>query len=203
MSGVNLPVERLHDILEDLEGLRLRQTAPRRYRADVSADALPALLELLKGRAGFVHLSAISCVDWAEEGQFELVYHAWSYEMNVLVSAHIRIPREPGVYLSVYDLYHPAGFFERDIHEMYGVFFEGSPDMEKFILTEWDGPPPMRKEFDSEAWVNDHFDWQEYHPDWLAELEAQGGGIAIRPEEQRFSRDGGATPGRDPEPSDS
>ena len=60
--------------------------------------------------------------------------------------------------------------------------------MEKFILTEWDGPPPMRKEFDSEAWVNDHFDWQDYRPDWLLELEKQGGGIAIEPDEQRFSR---------------
>ena len=108
--------------------------------------------------------------------------------MKVMVSAHIRIPREPGRYLSVYDIYKPAGFFERDIFEMYGVYFEGSPWMEKFILTEWDGPPPMRKEFDSEAWVGDHFDWQDYHPDWLKDIEAQGGGVAIRPEEQRFSR---------------
>jgi NADH-quinone oxidoreductase subunit C len=71
---------------------------------------------------------------------------------------------------------------------MFGIWFEGSPDMSKFILTEWDGPPPMRKEFDSEAWVNAHFDWQDYNPDWLQELAAQGGGIAIRPDEQRFSR---------------
>jgi NADH-quinone oxidoreductase subunit C len=154
----------------------------------VPPGELPALLELLKGRAGFMHLSAISCVDWIDADQFELVYHLWSYQINTLVSAHIRIKRKPGVYISIYDLYSPAAFFERDIHEMYGVFFEGSPDMEKFILTEWDGPPPMRKEFDSEAWVNDHFDWQDYRPDWLLELEEQGGGIAIRPDEQRFSQ---------------
>jgi NADH-quinone oxidoreductase subunit C len=88
----------------------------------------------------------------------------------------------------VYDIYTPAAFFERDIHEMFGVFFEGSPDMSKFILTEWDGPPPMRKEFDSEAWVNEHFDWQDYRPEWLQDLEADGGGVAIPPDEQRFSR---------------
>jgi NADH-quinone oxidoreductase subunit C len=71
---------------------------------------------------------------------------------------------------------------------MFGVSFEGSPDMSKFILTEWDGPPPMRKDFDSEAWVNDHFDWQDYNPEWLQELVSQGGGVAIPPDEQRFSR---------------
>ena len=182
------PTGYLRDLLHDLEDARVSQSGPRRTRVDLSADALPALLELLKGRAGFVHLSAISCVDWMEQGEFELVYHVWSYELSVMVSAHIRISRDSGAYLSVYDLYKPAAFFERDIHEMYGLFFDGSPDMEKFILTEWDGPPPMRKDFDSEAWVNEHFDWQDYHPDWLQQLESEGGGIAIRPDEQRCSR---------------
>jgi NADH-quinone oxidoreductase subunit C len=178
----------LDKILNDFEGIEFLRIGPRRLRADVDADAMPALLELLRGRASFVHLSAITCVDWIEEGQFELVYHVWSYEIQTLVSAHTRIPREPGRYISVYDIYTPAAFFERDIHEMFGVWFEGSPDMSKFILTEWDGPPPMRKEFDSEAWVNDHFDWQDYNPQWLQDLVAQGGGIATPPDEQRFSR---------------
>ena len=175
-------------LLKEVDGVTHPPRHERRQRLDIAADALPALLALLQGKGSFVHLSAISCVDWIAEGEFELVYHVWSYELKVMVSAHIRIPREPGRYLSVYDIYKPAGFFERDIFEMYGIFFEGSPWMEKFILTEWDGPPPMRKEFDSEAWVNEHFDFQDYHPEWLNELEAQGGGIAIRPEEQRFSR---------------
>ena len=177
MSDAQLPVERLSIILGEVKEVRVSQRGPRRTRLDVAADALPALLELLKGRAGFIHLSAISCVDWPDDGQFELVYHLWSYELGLLVSAHTRVAREPGVYVSVYDIYHPAGFFERDIHEMYGVFFEGAPDMEKFILTEWDGPPPMRKEFDTKQYVHDTFDWQEYNPDWLQEIREKGGGI--------------------------
>ncbi len=176
---------KLEFLLQEIAGLRTQWAAPRRLRVDLSAETLPALLALLKGRAGYAHLSAISCVDWPGQGEFELVYHLWSYELNVLVMAHIRIPRDPGVYLSVYDLYHPAAFFERDIHEMFGLYFEGSPDMGKFILTEWDGPPPMRKEFDGEAWVMNQFEWQEYRPDWLADIEAKGGGITTRPEDIR------------------
>jgi NADH-quinone oxidoreductase subunit C len=68
---------------------------------------------------------------------------------------------------------------------MFGVYFEGSPDMEKFILTEWNGPPPMRKEFDSEAFVNQTFEWENYRPQWLKDLEEEGGGISIRPEDAR------------------
>jgi len=175
----------LDSLLGELENIRVQRVTQRRIRVDVDADALPTLLELLQGRAGYIHLSAISCVDWVDELQFELVYHVWSYETRTLISAHTRIPREPGVYISIYDLYQPAAFFERDIHEMFGVYFEGSPNMEKFILTEWNGPPPMRKEFDSEQFVHQHFEFENYQPDWLRELEARGGGITKRPEDIR------------------
>jgi NADH-quinone oxidoreductase subunit C len=181
--------QKLDLLLQEIEGIKLTQQQNRRLRADVAAETLPALLALLRGRAGFVHLSAISCVDWIDEGQFELVYHLWSYESNLLISAHIRIPRDPGIYLSVFDIYTPAAFFERDIHEMFGLYFEGSPDMSKFILTEWNGPPPMRKEFNSEKWVMETFNWQEYQPDWLTELEQRGGGVVLTPDTQR--REGG------------
>jgi NADH-quinone oxidoreductase subunit C len=175
----------LDKLLSDIENVKVERKSSRRIRIDVESDALPALLELLQGHASYVHLSAISCVDWIDAGEFELVYHVWSYETRSLVSAHTRIPREPGIYLSIYDLYEPAGFFERDIHEMFGVYFEGSPDMEKFILTEWNGPPPMRKEFDSEAFVNQTFEFEDYRPQWLQDLEEEGGGITTRPEDVR------------------
>jgi NADH-quinone oxidoreductase subunit C len=176
---------KLDSVLARIEDIEVKRKSQRRLRIDVASDTLPTLLELLQGHASYVHLSAISCVDWIDDGQFELVYHVWSYETRTLVSAHTRIARDPGVYLSVYDLYKPAAFFERDIHEMYGVYFEGSPDMEKFILTEWNGPPPMLKDFDSEAFVNQHFNWEQYRPQWLKDLEEQGGGITVRPEDIR------------------
>ncbi|WP_246345119.1 NADH-quinone oxidoreductase subunit C [endosymbiont of Lamellibrachia barhami] len=123
----------LDNLLQEIEGIEIRRKDSRRVRIDIAADSLPTLLELLRGRAGYVHLSAITCVDWIDERQFELVYQLWSYESQSLVSAHIRIAREPGVYVSVFDLYQPAAFFERDIHEMFGVYFEGSRHGNKFI----------------------------------------------------------------------
>lgn len=167
----------LDEVLGEMDGATVRQKRPGRIRVDIDADALPTLLQLLKGRAGYLHLSSISCVDWPEDDEFELVYHVWSYETRVLVSAHTRIGKQSGRYISIYDLYVPAGFFERDIYEMFGLYFEGSPHMEKFILTEWNGPPPMLKSFNTEQFVRDTFDWKDYNPDWLKEIVANGGGL--------------------------
>lgn len=167
----------LKNVLHELDDVRVAQKNERRIRVDIQADALSTLLELLKGRAGYLHLSSISCVDWPDTDEFELVYHIWSYETNVLISVHTRLAQHPGYYISIYDLYTPAGFFERDIYEMYGLYFEGSPYMEKFILTEWNGPPPMLKSFDTEQYVRDNFDFKDYNPDWLKDIKANGGGI--------------------------
>jgi NADH-quinone oxidoreductase subunit C len=167
----------LHDILGELPDISAQATTPRRVRVDAKPENLPALLELLKGRLGFFHLSAISCVDWLEEGQFELVYHVWSQKLKIILSAHIRIPRDPGEYVSIYDLHEPAGFFERDIHEMFGVVFDGALSLDKFILTSWDGPPPMRKDFNARAYAEETFSTVNYRPGWLKDIEAEGGGL--------------------------
>ncbi|MDM8564013.1 NADH-quinone oxidoreductase subunit C, partial [Candidatus Marithioploca araucensis] len=90
--------EVLESVFREIPNLVFEEQGPRRLRVNLRADALPALLELLKGRAGYLHLSAISCVDWPTFHEFELVYHLWSYEVKTLVSAHIYISKNPGRY---------------------------------------------------------------------------------------------------------
>jgi NADH-quinone oxidoreductase subunit C len=177
MTDKNLP-DRLAAVFKEMpQDVEFKATSARRLKVELRSDALLTLLALLKGNAGYIHLSAISCIDWPELEAFELVYHIWSYEVKTLVSAHIRVPKQPGRFVSVYDLYKPAGFFERDIHEMFGVYFEGSPNLQPFILTEWEGEPPMLKSFNTEAYAIETFKQQDYAPDWLTELQQRGGGV--------------------------
>ena len=167
----------LDHILHEMSEVRVTPKGERRVRVDLAADRLPTLLQLLKGHGGFLHLSSISCVDWPETDEFELVYHVWSYESKMLISAHTLIAKSPGRFVSVYDIHAPAGFYERDIHEMYGVHFEGSPNLNKFILTSWHAPPPMLKSFDTRAYVDETYAWRDYNPQWLKDIAAKGGGI--------------------------
>ena len=158
------------DIIQELKAATgnesFFQKAPRRVEGFAPSETIHDMATLIWSRVGFQHLSAISCVDWLNEGEFELVYHFWSYRDSCLVSVKTRISRDTATMATVTDLWQPASFFERDIHEMYGVVFEGNADLEKYILTDWDGPPPMRKDFVTRQFAHEHFHFREYEPDW-------------------------------------
>ena len=49
---------------------------------------------------------------------------------------------------------------ERDLHEMYGIEFVGNPTLYDFALEDWNEIPPMRREFDTLAYVNEKFDFR-------------------------------------------
>jgi len=175
-------IDKLSSVFREVPNVQFKQTHARRTEVKLRADTLPAILALLKGRS-YIHLSAISCIDRPEFDEFELVYHIWSHEEKNLISAHIKIPKKPGEFVSVHDIYTPAAYFERDIHEMFGVKFEGAPNLKPFVLTEWQGPPPMLKSFDTEKYVQDTYDWLDYQPQWWKEVQEKGGGYA--PEDRR------------------
>jgi len=127
---------------------RLVATVPK-------AGAISALI-LLKAR-GFEHLSAISCTDWLEEGEFELVYHLWSYRDKIHVMLKTRLPRANPQTVTASPVFQHAQTYEREIHEMYGVHFEGNPRLTPLLLDHWQGPPPMRRDFDTRQYVQDTF----------------------------------------------
>jgi NADH-quinone oxidoreductase subunit C len=127
---------------------RLVATVPK-------AGAVSALI-LLRAR-GFEHLSAISCTDWLEQGQFELVYHLWSYRDKVHVMLKTRLPRADPRTVTAVPVFQHAQTYEREIHEMYGVHFEGNGRLTPFLLDHWQGPPPMRRDFDTRQYVQDTF----------------------------------------------
>lgn len=126
----------------------------------VPAGTVVSALICLKAQ-GFEHLSAISCTDWLEQGEFELVYHLWSYKDKVHVMLKTRIPRENPQTVTAIPVFRHAQTYEREIHEMYGVHFEGNARLTPFLLDHWQGPPPMRRDFDARGYVKKKFGIEE------------------------------------------
>jgi len=125
----------------------------------VAKSDLADLQAFLK-REGFDHCSAISVTDWPDEDQFEITYHLWSYGRRTLVTVKTRIDRTQATVDSAIPLWGPsAAIHERELHELFGVRFEGNTDLAPLFLENWNGPPPFRKDFDWRKHVREtHYD---------------------------------------------
>ncbi len=120
----------------------------QRVHVKLKKEQVEEMAEFLKEN-GFKHLSFITCVDWIDEKEFELVYGLYSYDEKVTILLKTRIERENPVQKTLLHLWDQAQTYEREIHEMFGVEFEGNSGLTPFILEDWEGIPPMRKDFDS------------------------------------------------------
>ncbi|HSG27465.1 MAG TPA: NADH-quinone oxidoreductase subunit C, partial [Candidatus Krumholzibacterium sp.] len=107
----------------------------------------------LKNEAGFGHLVVISVVDRIERGVFEMVYLLHSYGQHRDIGVKTEIDRENASMESVHRLWAGAKVYQREIREMFGIDFPGSPGVEvPMILESWTDMPPMRRDFDTKEY---------------------------------------------------
>lgn len=133
--------------------------AQNKHRIWIKIDS-NKLIEICKWikEQGFVHISAISVTDWLEKGVYELTYHLWSYEVKILITIKTSINRDKPVIESVTPIWNEsAQIHERELHELFGVKFEGNPDLSQLFLEDWQGPAPFRKDFNWREYVRDEF----------------------------------------------
>lgn len=103
---------------------------------------------------GYDYLATISAVDWPEQGVIELIYHLWSLQGKSFVHLKVEVPRDRPSLPTAYRIWgESAAVNEREVHEMFGVEFQGNTDLRPLFLDDWEGPPPFRKDFDWRAYV--------------------------------------------------
>lgn len=129
-----------------------------RRRADlafitVDSQRAVALIRDLRDTYGFAHLAFLTAVDAIEQGVFRLVYMLHNPTRHVDAAVQTAIPREGSSMESIHRLWAQAGTYQRELKEMFGIDFPGSPRVdEPFILEGWDDIPPMRREFDTKEY---------------------------------------------------
>lgn len=114
---------------------------------------------------GFDHVLSLSAIDYIAEGKFVVMYVFASYLTPELKAQllHVRteIPRDNPKIASIADIFPSADYEERECHEMFGIWFEGNPNMGKRFLLDPDccidektGKPlyPLRKDFKVPDW---------------------------------------------------
>jgi len=132
----------------------------------VKQDDVLQVLVTLKN-AGWIQMSYLSAIDWPDENKFEMVYILMNWERPVHVQVRTKIDRNDPVMPSIITIYPGAKYYERECHEFFGVKFPGNPDYEKQLILElWDDMPPLRKDFDPQAYSDRKFTKREYSEDY-------------------------------------
>ncbi|OYT26789.1 MAG: NADH:ubiquinone oxidoreductase [Candidatus Altiarchaeales archaeon ex4484_96] len=148
------------DLIRDLDkefGACAQEKRKRRVWVSVELNELIDVCRFCYGK-GFRHLSTISATDYPSEGMYELTYFLWSYEDKLLVTVKTTISRDKPVIDSVTSIWgESAQIHERELHELFGVKFEGNKDLTPLFLEEWDGPPPFRRDFNWRDYVREKY----------------------------------------------
>lgn len=92
------------------------------------------------------YLSCVTGVDYKE--YLETVYHFYSMEKKsgpIVLKVHV--PKEDPKVPSLTPLYRGAEFQEREAYDMFGMVYEGHPDLRRILM--WDGfaHHPLRKDY--------------------------------------------------------
>ncbi len=98
----------------------------------------------------FSMLSSITAVDYPKDGVIEVVYHATRVPSGGKpLCFKVRVPREDGKCSmpSLCGVYPGAEFQEREAYDLYGVRFEGNPDLRRILMWEGFAGWPMRKDW--------------------------------------------------------
>lgn len=99
-------------------------------------------------QAGFTFLTDLTAVDrYPAEPRFEVVYLLTAPELKARVRLKVRLSGEDPVVPSAATLWQGANWLEREVFDLFGIRFDGHPDLQRILMPDdWEGHP-LRKDF--------------------------------------------------------
>lgn len=154
------------DIIQDLEKQfeisDITQNEQRLCFITVRKEQTISLITFLKSLKGFKHLVLLTAVDYIETGKFQLTYLLNNPELKIDMGVRTLINREQAEMQSAHHLWPALATYQRELKEMFGIDFPGSPGLnEPFILEGWEGTPPYRRDFDTKAFAEGFYHQRE------------------------------------------
>ncbi len=113
-------------------------------------------------------LSDITCVDWLDHdeekyGRFEVVYNLYSITHRYRLLLKVRVDGDKPHLPSVIGLWNGANWLEREVWDLFGVFFDGHPEMTKILTPDDLEGHPLRRDYPL-TWEQPVFTWNKDLP---------------------------------------
>lgn len=140
------------DALNALTGAGIAATSADSFgptAIDVPAESWVAAHEVLRDAVGFTFFDFLSASDELTDG-FRVVSHLadfWGGSHVDHVIVRTLIPRDNPVLASLSEVYAGANWHERETFEMFGISFDGHPNLIPLLLPDGFEGNPLRKEF--------------------------------------------------------
>jgi NADH/F420H2 dehydrogenase subunit C len=113
----------------------------------VDASQLEVLCAYLKSapELAFDYPADITAVDWSD--RLEMVYHLYSISHKHKLTLKADLDRDKPVAPSVTSVWKGANWQEREVFDLFGIKFQGHPDMRRILLPEEFEGYPLRKDY--------------------------------------------------------
>ena len=124
------------------------------------ASRIPEVLTVLRDNANyrFVQLIDLCAADYPDrERRFDVVYHLLSLKLNARVRVKVMTDEDTPV-PSVVDVFPNADWYEREAFDMFGVFFDGHPDLRRILTDYGFNGHPLRKDFPMTGYTEVRYD---------------------------------------------
>ena len=97
----------------------------------------------------FKFLMDLTAVDYLnrKDNRFEVVYHFYSLKHNHRLRVKVPVSEDDCTIDSVSSLWKTANWYEREVWDLYGIKFNGHPDMRRILLYEEFKGHPLRKDY--------------------------------------------------------
>jgi NADH-quinone oxidoreductase subunit C len=141
----------------------------------VPREALRETLSDLKGQ-GYINYVFMTCVDHlasplveAPPERFELVYQLRNMESLHELRVRVYVPESEPRAPSVHDIFGPANWDERETYDLFGIEFDGHPNLTRILMPDdWLGHP-LRRDFpvggEPVEFSEEHRSWQTAPPE--------------------------------------
>jgi NADH-quinone oxidoreductase subunit C len=140
---------------------------------DVRRESIADVLTTLRDNFEYQQLMEIAGVDYPSRAErFEIVYHLLSVTRNHRLRIRVATDEETPV-PTVTGVFPVAGWLEREIFDLYGVLFEGHPDLRRILTDYGFRGHPQRKDFPLTGYVEMRYSEEQkrvvYEPVTLAQ----------------------------------
>ena len=169
ISPLDLLAERVAEIAGD--ALIDHEFSTEQLTITVDASKIKEVCLKLRDQAGFEQLSDLCGVDYSEYGaeggtawpgeHYAVVYHLISYQNNIRLRVRAPLAESALMLDSVIEVWAGADWFEREAFDLFGIIFQGHPDLRR-ILTDYGFiGHPFRKDFPLSGNVEMRYDEEQ------------------------------------------